>query len=208
MKFRALILLGLAACGASSFASITIRFDNTGLGSSVDYVYNGNARSNFAGQMHFTDMTHSIGLTTFCVDLDHMIGGGSTYVADVVPTLGDAVVQLAGSVYANGQATVASNPDATALQIAIWSARYGGNLGANTGAFHLNSSWYSSHSSIITKAINFTTAGQLNLLDAIHYRPSPVDGGQAQLGPVPEPASLLALGVGLVGMFRKRLRKS
>ena len=112
MNTRFLSIFALAMVGASSFASITIQFNGTGLGQSVDFVYNNNAQSGFAGQLYFTDLTDNVAMTTYCVDLDHHIGTGATFVVDVSNSQGDATFDLPGRVYANSQATAVANDSA------------------------------------------------------------------------------------------------
>ena len=205
MKMRYALIAGLVACVTQSFASISIRFDNTGLGQGIDYVYNGNGRSNFAGQLNFTNLTDSVAFTTYCVDLDHLIGGGQTYTVNLVPTIGDATFSQAGSVYANNYAAVATNDAAAALQIAIWASRYGTDLATNSGGtFQLESNWYTNHGSIIAAAQSMVALGVNNPLDANRLVPDPEGSGQAQLSPVPEPASLLAVGAGIAALARRR----
>ena len=198
----------MAVTAANSFAFVTIRFDSTSLGGGADYVYNGNNHSSFAGLLNFTNLTANVPFTTICVDLDHTISGGSTYNANLVPTLGDPTFEAAGSVYAHGIGSVATNGDATALQLAVWAARYGCDLNTNTGGtFQVSSSWATSNALTFAEAQGYFNAGMVSAQDAIRYAPDPEGSGQAQLGPVPEPVSLLALGVALSGVFRKRFRK-
>lgn len=204
MKFRVISLLALASLAIPSFASISIRFDNTLMGSSIDYVFQGNGASGFAGQLAFTDLTDNSTFTSFCVDIDHHIGGGQTYDVDCSNTLGDAVYEYSGSVLANSAAAVTNNDSATAMQIAIWASRYGGDLVTNTGGFHLESNWYANNGAIVNQAIGMMNLGASNLMDAQLLMPNPVESGQAQLRTVPEPASMVALGLGILAVARKR----
>lgn len=200
--------MALLACVASSFASITLRFDSTGFGQGIDYVYNSNSRSNFAGMLNFTDMTNSTAVGLFCVDLEHFISGGQTYQTSCTSTISEPTFQLAGSVVSNNYASVVDNDSATALQIAVWAARYGCNLATNTGGtFQLESTWYSNHASIINAAIGMTTIASSNLMDANHYTADPTGSGQDQLGPVPEPATLIGAGIALAALARRKSKK-
>lgn len=205
MKMRLALLLGLAACVTPSFASITLHFDGTHQGQNIDLVYNSNPHNVFAGLLNFTDQTNNVLLRTYCADLDNFISGGQTYNADPVPTLGDSALELGGSICSNSYYSVATTDDATALQIAIWAGIYGTDLTTNSGGtFQLDATWYANNGSIIASAIAMYNLGAANTLDAIYYRPDPTNSGQAQLGPVPEPASILAVGAGLAALARRR----
>lgn len=203
-KFLALVALG--ALSAASFAETrTIRYDKTALGEGVKIKYNGNTMSVFAGELEFLDVTANQKFKSYCVDLDHMISHGDTYQVDVSNTVNDPTFSLAGSVYANSQASVATDTNAAALQVAIWAARYGTDLTTNTGSFKLDNTWYSSHTNVVTAAIAMFNQGQNHLMDARLLKST--DGcppGQSQLTPVPEPASMGALGLGLLGMLKRR----
>lgn len=203
---KGLVMLGLAALAAASFAETrTIRFEKTALGEGVKIKYNGNTMSVFAGQLEFLDLNANKKFTSYCVDLDHMIGKGDTYQVDVSRTINDPTFSLAGSVYANSQGGVSSNLAAAALQVAVWAARYGTNLQTNTGAFKLDNTWYNSHSDVVTAAIAMYNQGKFNKLDARLLKSGKdCPPGQSQLTPVPEPASIGALGLGLIGLLKKR----
>ena len=207
MKTRALTILGLAICASSAFAQISIRFDSTGLGRNVDMLFDGSSMTAFAGQLNFTDQTNNKALQTYCVDLENVITGGQNYNVNVQNTLGNPTFERAGSIHRANNTTVASNNAGAALQIAIWAARYGTNLSTNTGSrFKLSNSWYNNHQSIINEAIAMTQNGDANPGNALLYNPTQSNCGQAQIGSVPEPASIIALGVGAVGLLRRRKR--
>lgn len=210
MRLRPALLVGLAAClTPSAFASITLHFDGTHEGQNIDMVYNGSAHTVYAGLLNFTDQTNNVLLRLYCADLDHFISGGQVYDVDPVSTIGLGALEVAGSVCSNSYYTVASDDSATALQIAIWASLYGTDLSTNSGpSFQLDGTWYSNHGSIISSAIAMVNLGVSNPMAATYYKPLPSDAGQAQLGPVPEPASFLAVGAGLAALARRSKKKA
>ncbi len=202
---RLVLFAGLAVVATAVQASITIQFTGVDLGGSASYFYNGNAKSSFAGRLNFANLTDSSSFKTYCVDLDNAISGGQTYDVNITNTLGDSTFEFAGSVFANSYASVTNSDEATALQLAIWAARYGtDNTLLSGGTFQLDSGWASSNATIVSLAQSYYNAGISSVSDALHYDPIPAGSGQGQLGPVPEPGSMLACGLALGALLKRR----
>jgi len=203
---RSLSFIVLAALGASAHA-YDIRYEGSGLGvGSVDYRFFGSKHSAFAGQLTFKDLQKNILFKSMCADLEHVIASGQVYnVVEKDSATQGARISKAGSVFANNVASVDTDNKAAALQIAVWAARYGTNLNTNSGGdFQLEWSWVSSHGSIFNQAKAYFGNDDQN--SAVYLKPSPIDGGQAQLKPVPEPFTLLAAGAGIAALAKKRRR--
>ncbi|MCW5935683.1 MAG: PEP-CTERM sorting domain-containing protein [Fimbriimonadaceae bacterium] len=52
--------------------------------------------------------------------------------------------------------------------------------------------------------ISFRNAAIGNSVNAYYLQPDPLNAGQGQLTAVPEPATMLAVGLGLAAMVRRR----
>lgn len=204
--FRKIFVLTMVSALASISLAGQIRFDNTGRGGQVDYVFKGVAKSGFAGELMFKDLATNNNLSLMCADIDHQIGGGQSYDTIVKHTLNLAGgIKDAGTVYARSINSVVDNNTGAALQIAVWARVYGTNLATNSGGdFQLDSGWLANNQSIYAQAVTFFNSKNQGSKDALYYEPNPKDAGQAQLGAVPEPASMLALGVGIAAFARKR----
>ncbi|MBS1705566.1 MAG: PEP-CTERM sorting domain-containing protein [Armatimonadetes bacterium] len=194
----------IVAASLAGAASANLTFTGVGMGQNVDTTYYGNARQFFAGQLNMHNNILNVNLVTFCGDIDHAISNGQTWncnavlASSVSPNLG-----LAGNIVAGGFGSVASNEDAAALQLAVWEAVTEGTANGGVADFSAGDFRANISGSLLTKATNYysltATAGT-----AIYYQPSPLDAGQGQLAPVPEPATLAVLGLGLIAAKRRR----
>lgn len=204
MNFKiGFIAAGIVAASMAS-ATQTIKFLTTDGGASVDIRYNGNTTSVFAGKLKFQDMTSNVLFNTVCGDLDNHISFGQTYnvnkqlAASVSTTMG-----AAGNIVAKYFNQATTNTEKAALQLAVWEAIYDYN-GAGTPNFNAgNFRIVSASNSIKTKAAEFYSAVTITGA-AIYFKPDPLNAGQGQLGPVPEPATMAVLGLGVAALLRKR----
>lgn len=198
MHYRfSLIAAAVFGVVASSFANLTFVGTNGGESISIDYF--GNSRGVFAGRLEFTLSGNQ--LFTYCVDLDNTINGGQSWACWSFNTSTQvANLQTAGHILANSFGLADTAEKKAGLQIALWEAMYDG-LSANLGAgdFQVTSASANALTHAATYSAYGTTAG-----DAIYYRPEPIDAGQGQIGIVPEPATMAAIGIGLAALARRR----
>lgn len=207
MRIKGLSLL-LAVVSASLAHGYQIQFEGIGRGKTVDYVFRGARQSNFAGELTFSDLRTNLLFKTMCADLDDLMQTGEAY--DVIAKHSvsmDDGVRRGGTVYAQNYALANTNDRAAALQIAVWAARYGTDLVNNKGGdFQLDEVWVANNTSTFAQALLYFNAAKGPDADAIYLEPSTGGTGPAQYTPVPEPATLVAVAVGLSVAARKRKR--
>lgn len=198
-------------------ASAGITYDGMGGHQTVKITFHG-SNNNFsndnvtAGKLRFNDPSDDCGLgTTFyslCVDLDHNVGS-SAFGVNCSDTFGaGGGLEMAGKIARAFFSTAgANNAKCAALQIAVWEAIYDGV--ANGGAIpdFANGAFKCSTSSVLAQATLYYAAatnptGNSRLLKPTGSR------GQAQIAPVPEPATIGVLLAGAVGIIRRRTRKN
>ncbi len=201
MKLRLVFALLLGAI--ANFAMANLTFVNTGAGQVVNITYNSSSRDVFAGKLNF--MKGSSSLQLVCGDLDHFISGGQSWnCSEVIASAVSVAMGKAGSIVGQGFAGAISNDDCAGLQLAVWETVYDYGTNGLTPDFSNGNFKTNAGGSVLAAANSYYSLLANPDAQAIYYRPIPTDAGQGQLGPVPEPGSIVALAIGGLALLRRR----
>ena len=154
----------------------------------------------YIGKLLFTN--GSADIATVCADITSPVNSSyNNYGVSMTNTSSSTAIKDAGNIVAAdfGSATNASS--AASLQLAVWSALYNGGstFNANGSGFKVTGVSASVLAQAAVDYQNFDKSGS-----ATYYSITSGCGGQSQMTATPEPASMAALGLGLIGLVARR----
>lgn len=140
----------------------------------------------------------------YCVDLSAGAAVNSSYLADresVLTFLPGSVGQRLAYIYNNHHNAGLTADQQASVQVALWEARYDTTFDLNNGNFKtmsINAGVKSGAEAILANVMSPT-----GLVGDAYYYESQINS-QDLIGPVPEPASLAALGIGAAALIRRQ----
>lgn len=205
-RFVLVLFASLVLPSVASADSFSATFAGTGRGAGVSGMVNGSAFSVWAGEIKWTSDSFLDDFTSFCVQLDSHLN--STQVFEAPADLGHISAYKEGQIAFLVGNAVSSNWMAAGLQLAIWNVIYDDDFTVSAGLFTSSTAGAadSANTFLGVLADEKLPFGNAIFLDSIRQGDR---NGQDQVTSVPEPATLVLLGTGIVAMAgRRRMRRA
>ncbi len=196
----------LAVAGQADQVTVNLG-DHTGSGSSTSVMYNYLGGLSTSNATAFNASVDGFSFLAYCVDLSAGAATNSSYLANrefVLDAFPGSVGQRLSYIYNNHHSAGLSTTQQAAVQVALWEVRYDNTFNLDSGNFKtmaLDASVKAGAQAILNDVMNpMGSVGNAYFYDS-------TTGSQDIIGPmapVPEPASLAALGVGAAALLRRR----
>jgi hypothetical protein len=162
----------------------------------------------YIGALNFQQQGSTNLLTTFCIDPSSMLNKDfHTYNVSNLNFSDPAGLGLAGKIMTSNWNTNMNANQQAALQLAIWSAvtDNGSSFNANGSKFKVSGV----SDSVLQLASTYYSTGfkASTGTGPVTLYTTTAKGGQSQMQAVPEPATMAALGLGALGLLRRRKAK-
>jgi len=205
--------LALMAVGTTANASLlTVESLTPGKYGIVNIEFNNQSLNVYAGALQ-TRLDGGAAFDAYCVDLTHFDYLPANYEVSVDTTQSLTNGDRIGKLYNTYASQVHSGDSGAALQLAIWDVLVDGGDGLNTGNF--KASGYSNDAFTQFSAMLADPLSGANPT-ASYYQAANHDNNLNQnligpyqgSAPVPEPASMAVLGLGALGVLRRRKNRA
>jgi hypothetical protein len=144
----------------------------------------------------------STDIATVCADITSPVDNSvHDYGVSMTGTSSSSAIRAAGNIVAADFTSANTASSAAALQLAVWSALYNGGstFNANGSGFKVTGV---SASVLAQAAVDYQSYNKTG--SASYFSIASGCGGQSQMTAAPEPASMAALGLGLIGLLSRR----